>query len=254
MPELCMRVITDPPPPLRSFREDVPAGLEEALGGALRKDPAQRYQNVAHFAAGLAPFGSPAAAASANKAARLLKVGTQSDPNARLSGLPPVAPVQGTRPAVTAPQAWGAGSQPPAPARAGTNPAVWIGLIVGLLVLGGLGAGAVVLLNGSKTPPPVAAANEALPEKPTTPATQATTAEPPPTPAVSAKPEDSAAPPVSASASSSAPAASTSAPAVSTAPATTKAPPVVAVPTRPVVVHPPVTTKPGDIDIPSTRR
>jgi hypothetical protein len=60
---------------------DLPAGFEDALMGALQKDPAARHKDIAQFAAGLAPFGSPQATASALRAARVLKVtpGAASD-------------------------------------------------------------------------------------------------------------------------------------------------------------------------------
>jgi serine/threonine-protein kinase len=101
MPELCARIMTEPPPPLRQHRGDLPPGLEEALMLSLEKDPAARYQDVAQFAAALAPYGSPQAAASAQRAARVLKVSgspvsrsvVQSDPLvARAASSPSRAP------------------------------------------------------------------------------------------------------------------------------------------------------------------
>jgi serine/threonine-protein kinase len=89
VPELCVRIVTEPPPPLSTYRTELPAGFEAALMGALEKAPAARYQNVAEFAAAMAPFGSRQAAVSAQRAARVLKVSgspmavsvVQSDPN-----------------------------------------------------------------------------------------------------------------------------------------------------------------------------
>jgi serine/threonine-protein kinase len=74
MPELCARILTEPPAPLRQHRADLPPGFEEALMLSLEKDPTVRYQDVGEFAAALAPFGSPQAAVSAQRAARVLKI------------------------------------------------------------------------------------------------------------------------------------------------------------------------------------
>jgi serine/threonine-protein kinase len=202
MPELCARILAEPPPPLWQARQDLPPGLEEALLGALQKDPAYRYQNVAQFAAALAPFGTAAAAASANRAARLLKVApgqlSQSDPNARMPSVPPARTQASTANAWTGSRS-NASTTGTAPPKSGTT--AWIvGGVLGVLLLGGIGvAGVVALRHGawspaaaapgaatvttppaaSATPPPTPttpAPDPAAPSEPTAPATAATTA------------------------------------------------------------------------------
>jgi serine/threonine-protein kinase len=71
---LCAAILQDPPNPLRARRPDAPVPLEMAILGALEKDRAYRYQNVAELAGALAPFGTPAATASAERIARVLGV------------------------------------------------------------------------------------------------------------------------------------------------------------------------------------
>jgi serine/threonine protein kinase len=46
----------DPPPEIRKYRPDVPAGLAAVIEKLLRKDPADRYQTAAEVAQALAPY------------------------------------------------------------------------------------------------------------------------------------------------------------------------------------------------------
>ncbi len=71
---LCAAILQDPPNPLRARRPDASVQLEMAILGALEKDRAHRYQNVAELAGALAPFGTPAASTSAERIARVLRV------------------------------------------------------------------------------------------------------------------------------------------------------------------------------------
>jgi serine/threonine-protein kinase len=74
MTALCAAILQDPPNSLRAKRPDAPPQLEAAILGALEKDRARRYPTAAAFAFALAPFGTPAAAASAARIARILGV------------------------------------------------------------------------------------------------------------------------------------------------------------------------------------
>jgi serine/threonine-protein kinase len=69
---LSASVLRDPPPPLHTLRADVPPGLDAAVLRCLEKDPARRFGDVAQLADALAPFGTPAARASADRIARVL--------------------------------------------------------------------------------------------------------------------------------------------------------------------------------------
>jgi len=67
LPELCASILQDPPPSLRERRSDVPEGLAQAVERCLAKDPASRFADVAALAEALAPFGTNAGKASAER-------------------------------------------------------------------------------------------------------------------------------------------------------------------------------------------
>ena len=58
MPEVCLRIATQQPAPLRSLRMDAPAALELAILRCLEKDREKRYGNVARLAVALRDFAS----------------------------------------------------------------------------------------------------------------------------------------------------------------------------------------------------
>jgi serine/threonine protein kinase len=72
MPELLVKILQDEPPPLQQVRPDAPRALEQVVSRCLKKDPNERYGDVAELATALAAFGSPAARASADCVARVL--------------------------------------------------------------------------------------------------------------------------------------------------------------------------------------
>lgn len=71
IPSLCSALLNDTPPPLSDFRDDVPAGLQEAISKALAKDRGVRWQNVADFCVALVPF-APGSKLHADRAGRVL--------------------------------------------------------------------------------------------------------------------------------------------------------------------------------------
>jgi eukaryotic-like serine/threonine-protein kinase len=90
-------ICVDAPPPLATFRSDVPAELEQAILKALHKEPSGRYPNVKALAEAISSFGSgaiktpasslvslPSAAASsgANPVVSLESARTLHDPSA----------------------------------------------------------------------------------------------------------------------------------------------------------------------------
>lgn len=57
LPEICLKVTTRPPPPVRSLRPIVPVELEAAISRCLEKNRDKRWQSVGEFCAAIAPFG-----------------------------------------------------------------------------------------------------------------------------------------------------------------------------------------------------
>jgi serine/threonine protein kinase len=51
-------ICIDAPPPIATFRQDVPPALEDAILVALQKEPSRRYPTVQALAIAIAPFGS----------------------------------------------------------------------------------------------------------------------------------------------------------------------------------------------------
>jgi serine/threonine-protein kinase len=65
--EVTVQVITEPPPPVRSLRPDVPGGLEAVIQRCLEKDRRVRFSNVAEVARALVDFGPPRLAATVER-------------------------------------------------------------------------------------------------------------------------------------------------------------------------------------------
>lgn len=71
LPQVCVNVATEPAPPLRTIRPDVPAGLEMIVLRCLEKDRNRRYPTIGALATALARFGSKRAQASLERIARI---------------------------------------------------------------------------------------------------------------------------------------------------------------------------------------
>jgi eukaryotic-like serine/threonine-protein kinase len=56
IPELCVKVVADPPRPPTDFRPEIPSELERLVLRCLQKDPALRYQSAAELRDALEPF------------------------------------------------------------------------------------------------------------------------------------------------------------------------------------------------------
>jgi len=141
MTALCAAILQDSPKSLRASRPDVPPQLEAVILTALEKDRARRFQNMAQFAAALAPFGTAAAFASAERIARVLGIhgASGSRPIAVSGGHVPFAPgspmAATTSPAVT----------DAAPRRSSTGAVVALSAIGGLVVIGLLAVGSIAM-------------------------------------------------------------------------------------------------------------
>jgi eukaryotic-like serine/threonine-protein kinase len=154
MPELIAKILSTPPPPLRSFRPDAPAGLEQALLKCLEKDRNRRFESVGELAGALLPFAPKRARISferisgilrsAGLSASALELPASSDPGA------PAVSVQGkvTQAAF--------GRTGPAP----RSPGVPIAIAIALVGVAGVAVGFFMFKSSSPTAPEPASAPE----------------------------------------------------------------------------------------------
>src|SRR5207248_5962480 len=68
-------IVTEEPPELREFRNDVPDALCDVIRRCLQKDPGKRYQDARALAAALAPFGSGSVALDTSGLATRISTG-----------------------------------------------------------------------------------------------------------------------------------------------------------------------------------
>ncbi len=116
--ELVMKVASDPPPPLRTFRPDAPAGLDAAIGKCLEKDRSRRYRNVGELALALLPFAPNRSKGVVERISGILRGAGLPESSLAVPVSPPPNGTQvfpGTLPAVgrTTRGAAGAGSRTP---------------------------------------------------------------------------------------------------------------------------------------------
>jgi serine/threonine protein kinase len=71
--ELVMKVASDPPPPLCTFRPEAPAGLDAVIAKCLEKDRGKRYRNIGELALALLPFAPKRAKASVDRISGILQ-------------------------------------------------------------------------------------------------------------------------------------------------------------------------------------
>jgi tRNA A-37 threonylcarbamoyl transferase component Bud32 len=138
MPELILKIVSNPPDPLRARRPDVPEALEAALLRCLEKDRNRRYQTVGELAGALAPFGSRK---SRHSVERITQVMTAAGMSATGPALPPVSipPVS----AVGAATSGAFGGSVPRPKRTSATMALGVAVVV----FGALAALAVVAMR-----------------------------------------------------------------------------------------------------------
>jgi serine/threonine-protein kinase len=145
MPELILKIMQSPPPPMQSHRSDVPDGLEAVILRCLEKDRGRRYQSVGELGAALLPFGSKRARASVDRISLVMQSAGMS---ASAFALPPSSGAQAAAAAVQA--GTGAAFGGTAPGRKGASPVMIVGgTLVGLAVL--VGVGAAVLRGGGSS-------------------------------------------------------------------------------------------------------
>ncbi len=86
VPELIIKIVTQPAPSVRSVSPDVPEALAAVVARCLEKDRERRYANVAEFARALAPFAPAHARPQVDRINRVMQ----------FAGAPPPAPAANT--------------------------------------------------------------------------------------------------------------------------------------------------------------
>lgn len=71
--ELAIKIANEPPPPLRDFCPNLPAGLEDVVLKCLKKDPKQRYRHIGELAFALLPFAPKRARSSVERIAGIIQ-------------------------------------------------------------------------------------------------------------------------------------------------------------------------------------
>jgi serine/threonine-protein kinase len=71
--ELAIKVANEPTPSIRSFRPDVPVGLEAVVATCMEKDRRRRYRNVAELALALLPFAPKRARTSVERISGIIQ-------------------------------------------------------------------------------------------------------------------------------------------------------------------------------------
>jgi serine/threonine-protein kinase len=198
MPELCLKVVSDPPTPATEHRADLPRGMLEVIERCLQKDPAQRYENAAELAAALEPMAPPASRVIVERA-RMAMASTKGTTPDRLASRNPEAFAQ-TAPT---PAAWGSGrgESPATPKAKKRSPALWIGLGA----VGAAALAAVVIYATHSADEPRAASTASAPVTSPSAVASVVTAFLAPAPSASAAPEPTASDMALPAASASAP-------------------------------------------------
>ena len=181
LPELCLKVVSDPPRSLREMRPDLPEAVVRVVERCLEKDVGNRYAHAAELASALEPFLPPMSRAVVERARMAIARPPEGATPARSMKMNLPAPTQVARvPSRMAPTpaAWGSGKGNGRTMTATRSPLLWT--VVALLAGGGIGGGVLLLKKGTRDDPPPTAgagvtqkANDPVPAlPPPTPATE----------------------------------------------------------------------------------
>jgi eukaryotic-like serine/threonine-protein kinase len=164
LPEVCARILAEPPPPLSTVRPEVSPGLAAVVNRCLSKEPQARYPDVAALARALAPFASAEARGAADRIARMTAAASAPDGSvpAEAAGGAGVSPVAYAQTSATfASTASGAG--------AGRRYAVPAAIVAALAIAGALvfvfGAHRETSVRAAATGPAPATASAPVPAR-----------------------------------------------------------------------------------------
>jgi serine/threonine-protein kinase len=135
LPEVCLRVATEQPPPLRSLRADAPVALELAILRCLEKDRDKRYGNIARLAVALRDLASPRGRQSVDTILRTIEASGQPLTSA---APPPMHPTEPAPPPGIGVRTIEPLGQTQIPTQGGKSKTVGVALGVGALVVIGV--------------------------------------------------------------------------------------------------------------------
>jgi eukaryotic-like serine/threonine-protein kinase len=92
VPQLCMKIMTEPLPPLAAVRRDVPPGLEAVIRRCQEKDANGRYRHIGELAEALAPFAVGRARFSVDRVAEIARTSGLASRVSAIPSHPPIAP------------------------------------------------------------------------------------------------------------------------------------------------------------------
>jgi serine/threonine-protein kinase len=209
LPELALRITTEPPQPIRQFRPEIPVALEAVILHCLEKNREQRYPNVAELALALLPFASKRGRGSVERISDVIQAAGLS---ASALALPPSPKVPEKRPGKMPETVASLGTAPPVsqttPGARGVSSRRGVIVAVAITSLLAIGAAGAFFARRGAAPHSVASAAATEP-----PVSATAAAAPPPAPlpssllpGPSSDSAVSAAAPVPANAASAAPA------------------------------------------------
>ncbi len=165
--EIAIKAATEPPPPIRGYRPDVPPPLEAVILRCLEKDRQRRYSNVAELAVALADFAPRRARASIERITNTIQAAGLS---ASALSMPPspVVVVPGAEASSGTIAAVGQTAAPPTPFRrgpivGGALLAVVVAAAAGLVLVRSAGPAASAASATGLVSPPVSAAPSEVP-------------------------------------------------------------------------------------------
>jgi serine/threonine-protein kinase len=145
VPEVAIKIAMEPPPSMRAFRPDVPAGLEAVVFKSLEKNRATRYRNVGELSLALLPFAPKRAKASVERISGIVQSAGMSTSALAVPASPPADATQASP-----------GTLPPfgrttVAGGKGRRTLLGTGILVALLVVG-VGTSFFVLRRASDVP------------------------------------------------------------------------------------------------------
>jgi serine/threonine protein kinase len=141
------KIMNEDPPPLSTFRTDLPPDLEEIVRRAIERNRDHRFQTVADFAHALTPFGSGRVVFGRGSQVPVAPADTGTAPTTAATATPGPEPEPQTTPAPV--PAHSTRAAPPAePPRKASTVGIVLLIVIPLLLLGVIAFGVMAVVGG----------------------------------------------------------------------------------------------------------